>query len=1023
MPRALGTPEGAMPKNGAASPALRIIAVAAAEGGLSAVVQLVRHWRSPHGNGGLESCLVLVPRLDAAGVLEFVRELSSASHMPVMRAEAGARLEPRRVYVVAPTAGLVLRGGCFTARRAAGASAGALPADAFFESLAAEQRSAAVGVVLSGSGVDGAAGVRAIKAAGGTTFAQDGSASHRSAPGSAAATGDVDFVLAPDAIGRALTSLCNFSSPAEIDEAPREPRAVDQPRFVGEALARLVRAVEAASAIDFSDYRPTALQRAAERRSALRGIYEPRGYVALVESDAVEANELAEDSLVGITSFFRDPQLYELLEAKVFPRFLDSGAPDEPLRIWVPGCSTGEEVYSLGISLMEFLEGAGVRQRRLQLFGTDVSQRAIERARLGRFPESITRDVSPARLAAFFVESGGGYQICNSIRNLCVFARQDVARDPSLSRMTLVSCRNLLIYFRAAAQAQLLSTFHCALREGGVLVLGRSESVDPSTQFIALDRVHRVFQRAGTRDPVTPRLPPSSGDDGGSRLMPAAPERLTLGADPLRRADRLLLEHFAPPALVITDQLMVAHYRGDTGPYLAPVRAVGQMALGSVLREELHTPALSVIERARRTRLAAATTQRRADGLTYIRLEAIPFEVAPQRTFFLLILDELGASSSDAPGGAIARRVGARPAGTAGHGVEAGGDVSAAVIAKLEHDNELLTNTNQHLTAREARLERENAELALAQAKLGEVNRELRATIEDLAARSRQAFSIGEDLSNLLASAGVPLLLLSADLRVRRFTPAAAAVFELHPLDIGQPLRHRPGRLARESSELAAVAQARESAVERTVSDETGRSYQLTIRPFITDRGRSEGAVVTALDIDDVERAAERLARARRYAEDIIDTIRECLLVLDDELSVRAANRAFYEAFRLKPEDVLGVGLHRVSGGELGALQALLDGRIDGERPTQFRWTVPHAVRGERIYSVNVRGIPYTRLILIALADVTEQEAAERARLEAQRQEQLRLFAIDVAMAEERERRRIRSSCTIVWVNRSRSRS
>lgn len=522
------------------SPAFPIVGVGASAGGLAATTDLVRHLGRRPG-----VALVIVHHLDPVHESSLVEIFSRATALPVHAAADGVRVEPKHIYVVPPNAGLFLSGGFLNLTPRIEEGGLHLPIDRFFESLAEDSKACAIGVLLSGGGSDGSHGIRAIKAAGGITFAQDASAEHRSIPDSAIATGCVDLVLSPAAIAAELGRLGEL--PPAV--ASPEPSEQEEPEF-----RRLLSILRKASGIDFANYKHATIRRRVQRRVFLHRKHSLHEYVELLERDAAEATALAEEVLIHVTRFFRDPVTFLALDGQVFPKLLEHRPRGAPIRVWVPACSTGEEVYSLAISLLEFLDREKATETPIKLFGTDVSANAIDRAHSGKYAEGIAQDISPERLATFFTKVGGVYQIRKDVREACVFARHDATRDPPFSGMDIISCRNLMIYLGSALQARTLSILHYALKDPGYLVLGSSETVHSFAGFAIFDAKNKIHQRTSAAPLFAFDF--STGDllDPRALIGPSA-TKATGAADVHREADRLVLAKFAPPGMVITDDL------------------------------------------------------------------------------------------------------------------------------------------------------------------------------------------------------------------------------------------------------------------------------------------------------------------------------------------------------------------------------------------------------------------------------------------------------------------------------------
>jgi len=549
-----------------------IVCVGASAGGLEAFTQLLKALPSRTG-----MAYVLVQHLDPTHESALAELLARATELPVRQVTDAMPVEPDRVYVIPPNVDMIISQGILRLTPRTETRGHHMPIDRFLRSLAADQGSNAIGVILSGTASDGTLGLAAIKGEGGITFAQDEkSAKYDGMPKSAIATGCVDFVLPPEAIAKELAKICEHpyvahSRPSQITDLMPE----GDPH-----LKTILLWLRMANKIDFSDYKPATVKRRILRRMTLHKIEKVKEYVHFLQHHPAEVEALYEDILIHVTSFFRDSGAFEAVKTEVFPTILKHRSPEEPIRIWVPGCSTGEETYSCAISLLEFL-GDRRASIPIQLFGTDLSQTAIEKARAGTYPENIAADVSPERLQRFFAKVEGGYRIAKTIRDTCVFARQNLLQDPPFSRIDLISCRNVLIYLGLVLQKRVMPIFHYALRPRGFLMLGSSEGImgTASDLFELMDRKHKIYCRKSTAsglhfDFAASRYSFEAGNIASGKETQQREGGVHL-TDLHKEADRLLLTKYSPVAVVINDDMEVLESRGHVGLYLelAPGRA------------------------------------------------------------------------------------------------------------------------------------------------------------------------------------------------------------------------------------------------------------------------------------------------------------------------------------------------------------------------------------------------------------------------------------------------------------------
>jgi two-component system CheB/CheR fusion protein len=849
-----------------------VVGVGASAGGLEAIFALVRSLPAEAPMG-----LVVLQHLDPVHESNLPELIGRQTGFQVLPAVHGALVEAGQIHVIAPTSDLRLAEGRLQLVPRAPQPQPHLPIDDFFASLAQDRGPRAAGVVLSGTGSDGAKGICALRRAGAATFAQDQSAMHSGMPEAAIATGCVDQTLGPAEIAARLVEA------AERDSL--DARADDL------ALQPVFPLLRRASGVDFTGYKASTVRRRIQRRAAMGRHDTLAAYVEALRGDPAEQQALSEDMLIHVTSFFRDPAVFEALAAEALPRLLSDKRQGEPLRVWVPGCSTGEEVYSLVMVLSEVVGDAGL-DLPLKVFGTDLSERAIERARSGSYPEAIQGEVSPGRLQRFFVRTEAGWQIRKDVRDQCVFARQDLARDPPFSNIDLISCRNLMIYLSAALQRRVVPTFCYALRPGGVLLLGPSESPGAAPGFSPIDAVHRIFRR--TSQLLRPEAP---RDYSG---WPAAPTSSRPGlpaagqSDLQREADRTLLGHCAPPGVVVSDDLTVVQFRGQTGPYLEPAPGTASLDLLRLVREELRVELRATIERARQSG-KPEQSHRRAFRIEQAPERQVVLEVLPLRPpavphahFIVLFREE--------PAGAVAQEPapsGAEPApgaDPAQRAVEEGLRAELAstrgylhsVIEQLEAGNEELRAGNEEIVSSNEELQSANEELQTAKEELQATNEELSALNDEMVQRNAEATRLGDDLTNVLNSSGIAILILGRDARIRRFTPPAARLLNLIAADVGRPISDIQPNL-RVPELLDWVREVLEQLIpkEQVVTDQADRSYQLTVRPYLTSDRKVDGAVVTVVDIDAVQRGRTLLAEARDHAKRVVDTARENELRID----------------------------------------------------------------------------------------------------------------------------------------------
>ncbi len=789
-------------------------------------------------------------------------------------------------------------------------------------------------------------------------------------PRSAIAANVVDFVLPPAGIARHLAAM------ARDAQAGIEPRdAIEAPGNPG--LAHILRLVRGATGVDLTHYKHSTLQRRIKRRMALRGFENLEDYSRDIEQDREEAIALCEYCFITVTTFFREPALFEELKKKVFPALVESRGRGEPIRIWVPGCATGEEAYSIAICLMEFLEDAKVRFP-FEIFATDISEKAIEKARAGTYTGAALAHVSPQRLARFFTRNERGYQIAKSIRDLCVFARHNVAQDPPFSKLDLISCCNVLIYLGAMLQRKVLSILHYALKPTGFLVLGPSETIGTlSESFHQVEKTHKIYCIQPAASAPSPR--PSEG--------PRAPGRVDdlrrriaegrAGPDVLREADRLVLAEHGPPGAIIDQDMNVIQVRGRTAPYLELSPGAPTQNLLKLVREGLVAGLGKAIRAAGQSNIVATEDGFRIeDGgqLKDVAIKVIPFtgsSPAKERYFLVLFQD----AEPNGGSGAIDQPAIKGDGGSA--------RLRRELVATKEYLQSIVEDnatTLEELRAANEEAQAGNEELETAQEELESANEELNTLNEELKISNVEFSKVNRDLSNLLENISIPLVMVGRDLRIHRFTRAIEPMLNLIASDVGRTITDlQPQMELPDLRRLLVDAMEGGNRQPRDIRDSHGRWYSLRILPSLGPDGRTDGAVLMFIDIDAAKRGLD-------FAEAIVETVREPLVILSQNLRVVKANKTFYETFRAVREETEGRLIYDLGNGQwnIPRLREVLENILPAH--STFRdFEVTHEfehlgrkvmlLNGSEIFNPNAQA----RAILLAIEDVTDRKQAEEA--------------------------------------------
>lgn len=741
-----------------ANASVRIVGIGASAGGLEAFTGLLRHLPVQ-----ADVAYVLVQHLDPTHRSLLSEILAKTTTLPVTEIEPNTRAEPNRIYVIPPNCDLTVEGGILklTPREKSGGPARGI--DHFLKSLAADQKDRAIGVILSGAGSDGAAGLKAIKAAGGITFAQDNtSAKYDSMPRSAVGTGCVDFVLEPEKIAAEISRLIEQPTRTKrraaanardrkgkvskssnlfgASEPPPHTPAIKWPAAPEDLnLRKIFLLLRSRTGTDFTLYRPNTIRRRMTRRMTITKCKSLELYARYLRENPPEIDALYRDLLINVTNFFRNPSVFEMLKRKIFPALVKAHASPDPLRIWVAGCSTGQEPYSLAMAYSEFSEANGTHVP-LQIFATDLNANVLELARSGRYAKTHIEGLSAQRLSRFFAREGEVYRVQKPIRDMVIFAQQNLLTDPPFTRVDLISCRNLLIYLEPALQQKIIPAFHYALKPNGYLLLGTSESVGPfTTLFGPAAKSHKIYLKKPAaswlryeRPPALPAVRPP----GPASIRPA--EGTYNPADALKEADRITLTKYAPANVLISEDGEILQFRGDTHRYLDLPSGKANFNLFKMARDGLTLPLQRAVQRARRDNRTARERDVRFDGRKgLVHLEVVPLKHLRQRCF-LVIFDRVQISKTKA-------------SATSTKGVRLSPAVESQRLSEVRHElsdarEHLVTLQEQHDTSVEE-LQAANEEVQSANEELQSLNEELETSNEELESANEELTTLNEELT------------------------------------------------------------------------------------------------------------------------------------------------------------------------------------------------------------------------------------------------------------------------------------
>ena len=906
----------------AASLPFSVVGIGGSAGGIEAFTQLLKALPE---NTGMAFVFILHMGHQQKSVLPEI--VGRSTEMPVSEVDREMKIEPNHVYIISPGTDLALQNGTLVPSRDGHEKGTRKSVDHFFASLAAERGHQAIGVVLSGSASDGTLGLQQIKSEGGITFAQDGTAQHDSMPSHAIATDCVDFVLPPEEIAGEI---------ARISRHPLLAAGAVEPVEILPAVdtAVVIEALRAATGVDFSHYKRNTLHRRISRRMVLQRIERPEEYVTFLKSTPGELEALYQDVLIGVTSFFRDPETFDSLKSGVFPSLVAERARSEVVRIWALGCSTGEEAYSLAIAFSEFAE-ATRRPFPLQVFATDLNNKGIDMARAGFYPRRILDDVGNERIRRYFVEADGGYRVRKSIRDACVFARHNILTEPPFSRIDLISCRNLLIYLGPEMQQRVIPILHYALRPNGHLLLGKSETIGTFRDlFDLVDARHKIYRKKAVParlmlSGVAPHIRPQGNGVAEERKRAAegpAPNLL----DVQKEAERLILMRYAPASVLVNADFDILQFRGNTGAYLAPAPGRASLNLIKMLREGLLVPVRNLLSKARKDGMPA-----RKNGLSFrsnggyrdVAIEVIPLRGAAHGSPNYLVLFE---ETEPADRKARLKREEAEAAADEDEQQNLKQELSAtreylqSVIEQQEAVNEELQSANEEIQSSNEELQSINEELETSKEEVQSSNEELSTVNEELNHRNAELSQTNNDLINLLASVQMAIVMVGADLRIRRLTPAAEKMLNLIPADVGRPVRDLNLNislpdLARHLEEVIDTVTAREF----EVLDKQDRWHLLRLRPYRTVDNVIDGAVITLIDIDSVRRDQEKL----RHQAELLDQAYEPILMWEIGGRIIYWSKAAEELYGYSKAEALSRGKYDLLG--TGQSQAEINEKLE----------------------------------------------------------------------------------------------
>jgi len=971
-----------------------VVAIGASAGGLEAYTEL---FKALPPNTGM--AFVVVQHLDPSHHSLLADIVSKTTTMPVKEVTSGLKLNPNCAYVIPHNVLMAIEGGAFVLMPRSTEPGRHLSVNFFMRSLAEDRKSRAIGVVLSGTGADGTLGLESIKAEGGITFAQaPASARYDGMPRSAVDSGCVDFILPPKEIAQELQRITRHpyvSLATKTPEAEASPSGKDD-------FAQILDQLRKTSGVDFSQYKPNTIQRRALRRMAILKLESIREYAKHLKEHREEAEKLHEDILIPVTSFFRDLEVFEALKSTVYPAVVKDKGNKGTIRMWAPGCSTGEETYSLAMTLLEFL-GDKAASFQVQIFGTDLNEKGIQKARAGVYRESIAEEISPERLRRFFVKVDEGYRVNKAVREMCVFSRHNLAGHPPFSQMNVVACRNLLIYVQPMLQKKIIPILHYALKPAGFLVLGSSESVSAFPElFSVVSKKHKIYAKKATASRLHYNFAQSyypAGRFADAPLKSMESKDLPQQeVDVQVEADRLVLKNHAPVGAVINGDMEVVQFRGRTAPFLEPSPGKATLNVLKLARNGLGVELRTLISAARKKGVSV-----KRDGVLFddhsrrrvLNLSVSPLgekSLAVDSRHFLVLFEDV-TTHRPAGSGATSRQ---RTKETAENKHESRrlvrelADAQEALRAAIESEDaikEEFQSANEEILSANEELQSTNEELETSKEELQSANEELNTLNDELRHKNTELHDLNNDLSNFLSSSKIPLVMLDRALRIRRFTPNAHKLLKVVSSDIGRTISDIKLNVKISDMEemISGVLDSLQPS-EREVQDLDNRWHSLHVVPYKTLDNKIDGVVLVLVDIDAMKSANEQFRKSTEFFRGIINTVRQPLVVLDSTFRIMAVNESFLQTFSTSSEQIVNKFLYRIANEQWNIirLRVLLEELLPKQQAvTNFEVQQDFETIGRKTMLLNARALFQANgqepMILLAIEDITERQQAEEA--------------------------------------------
>ncbi len=882
-----------------------IVGIGASAGGLDAFKKFFSAMPPESG-----MAFVLIQHLDPNHESITAELLTSHTVMEVAQIEDQTTVEVNHVYVIPPNKDLSIQNGVLYLTEPLQRHGMRLPIDFFLRTLAEDQQEKALCAILSGTGTDGTLGLKAIKGHGGIAMAQSPeTAQFDGMPRSAIDTGMVDYTVPVEEMPDVLIKYAQHAGEL-MGSSVEKSAALDQ-------LSSILAALRTHVKYDFHCYKKGTLMRRIERRMGLNYIEDLVDYARMVQEDEQEALRLFKDLLISVTSFYREPEAYGLLEREVIHKVVREKADDEPIRVWVPGCATGEEAYSIGMLFLEQLE-AMRKHCPLQVFASDIDEQALAVARTGAYPVNIAADVSAERLRYFFNKRDQCYQVGKQLRDSMVFAVQNLISDPPFSKLDLISCRNLLIYLEPEIQRKIMSLFHFVLNDGGFLFLGSSETIGQQEDlFQPISKKSRLYRRVGPTRRDKLDLPFVSRLETAGRAGYGTQAKLAEPANFAKITQQLLLAHYAPFAVLVNRNFEILYLYGQSGPYLELTTGEPTQDLMTILREGLRSKLRGAVQKAIKDVREVMVTARIKRDRTYcpVHVTALPLTVPKLAEGLVVItfaeatepapVKTMAGMEKEVSNEALVTQLESELSETK--------DDLRSSVEEMEAANEELKTSNEEVLSMNEELQSTNEELETSKEELQSLNEELTTVNNQLQDKVEELAATNDDLANLLSNTDIAVLFLDAKFRIKRFTPATCNLFNLIFSDVGRPvsdISHRIQHLnLRQEAETVLTNL---SPVEKEVHSDSGQCFTLRILPFRTEENKIEGVVATFVDVTRLKQSEASLAKSKERVELLLESTGEAIFGVDDEGRCIFVNNKFTEQLGFTADELLGHNIHEL---------------------------------------------------------------------------------------------------------------